>query len=94
LGHFGGMWFAWVTSILMVVTAAVLRRRPVTAAFGFAVVLLLVSVACGGGSGSSGTSGGGSSNVTPGTPAGTYQITVTGTSATVSSSMPVTLQVN
>jgi hypothetical protein len=68
----------------MVLAVAMLRRRPITAAFGFAVILLVVSVAC---------SGGGSSGTPVGTPAGNYQITVTGTSGSVTNSATLTLQV-
>jgi hypothetical protein len=84
LRHFGGTWLMWLLVVFMVLTVAVLRRRPVTATFGFAVVLLLVSVAC---------SGGSSSGVPAGTPAGNYQITVTGTSGSVTNSTTLTLQV-
>jgi len=82
--HFSGTWLMWIAVVLMVLTAGVLRRRPITAAFGFAVILLLASVAC----------GGGVSGVPAGTPAGTYQITVTGTSGTATGSTSLTLQVN
>lgn len=76
----------WVIALLTVLTVAFLRRRPITAAFGFAVLLLLVSAACG--------TGGSAPGVPAGTPAGTYQVTVTGTSGSMRSSIPVTLQVN
>jgi len=84
LRHFGGTWLMWLIVLFMVLTVAVLRRRPFTASFGFAVVILLVSVAC---------SGGSSSGVPVGTPAGNYQITVTGTSGSVTNSTSLTLQV-
>ncbi len=63
-------------------------------AFAFApLALLLLSLAllssCGSGSGSN--SGGGGGVVNPGTPAGTYTVTVTGTSGTLTSSTAVTL---
>jgi hypothetical protein len=70
-------------AVLMVLTAAALRRRPVTAAFGFAVVLLLASVAC----------GGGAAGVPSGTPAGSYQVTVSGKSGATTVSIPVTVNV-
>jgi hypothetical protein len=83
--HFSGTWLLWLLALFMVLTVAFLRRRPITAAFGFVVLLLLVSAACG---------AGGAPGVPAGTPAGTYQITVTGTSGSSTSSTPVTLQVN
>jgi hypothetical protein len=85
LGHLGQAWLMWLAAILMVIAVATLRRRPMTAAFGFAVVLLLASVAC---------SGSNTAGVPAGTPAGTYQVTVTGTSGTVTSVTTLSLQVN
>ncbi len=85
LRHFRAGWLLWLVALLMVMTAAIVRRRPVTAAFGFAVVLLLASVAC---------SGSGTPGVAAGTPAGNYQITVTGTSGATTTSTTLTLQVN
>ena len=83
LRHFNATWLLWLAAILMVGAVATFRRRPITAAFGFAVVLLLASAAC----------GGGAPGVPAGTPVGTYQITVTGTSGTVTSSTQVAIQV-
>jgi hypothetical protein len=79
--------------LLLLVGAAALqaraKRRPLAGAtLAGLLLLLLVGLAkCGGGNGSSG--GGGN----PGTPAGTYTITVTGTSGTVTSAAQVTLTV-
>ncbi len=84
LRHFGGALLLWLIAIFTVLTAAAVRRRPITAAFGFAVVLLLASVAC---------SSGGASGVPAGTPAGTYQVMVTGISGSVTNSAPITVQV-
>jgi putative copper export protein len=84
LSHFGKAWLISLIAALMIFTLAALRRRPMTAAFGFAVVLLLASVAC---------SGGSTASVPAGTPAGTYQITVTGTSGSITNSQTLTLQV-
>ncbi len=84
LRHFGGAGLLWLIAIFTVLTAAAVRRRPITAAFGFAVVLLLASAAC---------SSGGASGVPAGTPAGTYQVMVTGISGSVTNSAPVTVQV-
>jgi hypothetical protein len=72
-------------AVFMIVVIAAHRRRPMTAAFGFAVVLLLVSAAC---------SGSGPSGVPAGTPAGNYQITVTGTSGTLTNSTTLNVKVN
>jgi hypothetical protein len=83
LRNFSWMWLIWVALALLLLAVAAVRRRPITVAFGFAVVLLLASVAC----------GGGASGVPAGTPAGTYQITVTGTSGSVSVPTNVTLNI-
>jgi hypothetical protein len=83
--HFRGTWLAWLAVVLMLTTIGFLRRRPISATFGFAVVLLLVMGAC---------SGSGTPGVPVGTPAGSYQVTVTGTSGSVTSSTQLTLQVN
>jgi beta-propeller repeat-containing protein/centrosomal CEP192-like protein len=61
------------------------RVRRVAAAFGLAVALLALSVGCGGGS---------SSSVPAGTPAGSYQVTVTGTSGQLTHSTTLLLKVN
>lgn len=84
MGRFGGTWLLWLVAVLALCTMAILRRRPMAAAFGFAVVLLLASVAC---------SGGNTAGVPGGTPAGNYQITVTGVSGSQTSSTTLTLQV-
>jgi apolipoprotein N-acyltransferase len=83
LRPFGGTALLWMLAAVLALIAAGVRRRPLTASFGFAVVLLLASVAC----------GGGAAGVPSGTPAGTYQVTVTATSGSVNQSIPVTLQV-
>ncbi len=66
--------------MLMIVTATGGRRRPATAVLGFALILAAFAVACG-------------SGVPAGTPAGTYPITVTGTSGAVTHTTTLTLQV-
>jgi hypothetical protein len=86
LRHLNGVSLLLLAALLMVMTVAMLRRRPFTAAFGFTVVLLLASVAC--------TGGGSSAGASAGTPAGNYQVTVTATSGTTSSSTMITVQVN
>jgi hypothetical protein len=87
--HHPVTWLVWLAIVLMLITTGLVRRRPFAAAFGFTVVLLLAM----GGCAASGTPG-----VAVGTPAGTYQVTVTGTSTsssgTVTSTTQVPLQVN
>ena len=86
LRHLTGRSLLLLVATLIVVMAAIVWRRPMTAAFGFTVVLLLASVAC--------TGGGSSAGAAAGTPAGNYQVTVTATSGTTSSSTSLTVQVN
>ncbi len=62
-----------------------LARRRGSVAFGSAVALLLLCSAC---------SGGSQAGVPAGTPAGSYQVTVVGTSGSLSHTAAVTLQVN
>ncbi len=84
----GVLLFAW---ILLLIAAG--KHRRVKLAFGLLVFAMLAAgfVACGGGSGTTGPS-------SPGTPPGSYTVTVTGTatinSATVTSAtdIPVTVQ--
>jgi hypothetical protein len=67
-------------------------RTPKSIAYatcGVLLVLLLLQVSCGG----SGSSGGSGTTVNPGTPAGTYNINITGTSGTLVQSAPVNLVV-
>jgi trimeric autotransporter adhesin len=62
-----------------------------------ALVLLLpicwAVAACGGGGGASSGGGTGGSGGTPGTPAGTYSVTVTGTSGSITQTASVSLTV-
>ncbi len=85
LRNFGRTWVIWLVALFMVLAASIVRRRPMSAAFGLAVVLLLASAAC---------SKGGTAGVPAGTPAGSYQITVTGTSGATVNSTILTMQVN
>ena len=67
-------------------------RTPKSIAYatcGVLLVLLLLQVSCGG----SGSSGGSGTTVNPGTPAGTYNINITGTSGTLVQSASVNLVV-
>jgi hypothetical protein len=61
------------------------RRRPIMAAFGIAILAMTIAVGCG---------GGGAAGVPAGTPAGAYQIIVTGTSGSLTHTTTLTLQVN
>jgi len=59
------------------------QRRPALAGFGLTVILFLVMVGC----------GSGAAGVPVGTPAGIYQVMVTGTSGSITHTTAVTLQV-
>ena len=77
LRHFGG-WLTCLIALLTLATLASFKRRPGMAGFGLvAIMFLLVLVGC---------SGGNSAGVPAGTPSGTYQITVTGTSGSITKS--------
>jgi Abnormal spindle-like microcephaly-assoc'd, ASPM-SPD-2-Hydin/Beta-propeller repeat len=69
----------------MLLTMGEFKNQRAAVTLMLALSLMLFTVACGGGS----TAGTG-----PGTPAGTYQITITGTSGSASQSTTVQLQVN
>jgi hypothetical protein len=69
---------------LCFVILARMRFRPATGAFGLAIVLLLLATACGGGS---------QSGLPAGTPAGTSQIVVMGTSGSLTHPVTLTLVV-
>jgi hypothetical protein len=71
--------------LLVLVVLSGLRKRLKKAAFGFAVILILVAVGC---------NSGNQSGAPAGTPAGAYQITVTGTSGAISHATMLNLQVN
>jgi len=77
----GVTWIIWLMALLMVPGVIALRRRPYAAAFGFAIVLMLASAAC---------STGGVSGAPAGTPAGTFQVVVSGTSGAVTAA-PATI---
>jgi hypothetical protein len=64
------------------------RRRRIAGLGVMLLVFFVAGVGCGGGSGSSNNN-----NVTPGTPAGSYNITVTATSGAVTHSANVLLTV-
>jgi hypothetical protein len=76
--------------LLTVVTVAVPRRRSVYVGLVASMLCVVVWVACGGGGGGGGTP----ALPQTGTPAGTYTLTVTGTSSGASRSTALTLKVN
>jgi HYDIN/CFA65/VesB family protein len=80
-----GLLLACLVLILILGSRHGLRRRPARVAFGFAVILLLLSVGC---------NSGNQSGVPAGTPAGAYQVIVTGTSGSLTHSVTLNLQVN
>lgn len=69
------------------------RRRGWAALLGLMLLLLVMLPACGGGSGSGG-GGGGQQHQDPGTPAGTYTITLTATAGSLSAQAAFSLVVN
>jgi trimeric autotransporter adhesin len=67
------------------------RRRNWTAMLGLLVLFVSIgAIGCGGGGGNKGGGGGGGNS---GTTAGTYTVTVTGTSGTITKTTAVTLTV-
>ncbi len=72
------------------------RKRRVLAATAFAGLILLLGlgvISCGGGSGGGGGSGSTGSSGSGGTPAGSYGVTVTGTSGNLTNTLILTLNV-
>jgi hypothetical protein len=82
LWNFGCVSFASAALILCFLFAT--RRRRVLSTLGFATAILLLA----------GCNGGGQSGVPAGTPAGSYQVGVTGTSASLTHTVMLNLQVN
>jgi hypothetical protein len=72
--------------------AATTFRWALSAFFATILLGVALSVSCGGGGGSSGGSGG-NPKTYPGTPAGTYTVTVTGASGSLQDSTTMTLTV-
>lgn len=84
----------WAFALLALGLAALLLRQSLRRRLlvGFTFALLALAVACGGGS--SGVGGNGGNNAPPpGTPAGTYTVTVTGTAANGTRSIQLTMTV-
>jgi len=87
-----GLWICFMALCLLslVVLQRSAKRRAATLYLAGILFILIVAlqVACGGGGGGT---GGGPTN--PGTPTGTYTITVSGTAGSLTNSVPVTLTV-
>ena len=75
---FHGWWAVWLLLMLIGSLALAFERRRRIPLLAGAVLLATLAVSCGGGSG-----GGGGISPSPGTPAGTYTLTVTGTSGSL-----------
>jgi len=88
---FYAVWMLLPAMLLSTAGLAVPNRKKLIAfcLLGLAVAGLLFLVACGGGSSSTGGGGGGSA----GTPAGTYTVTVTAKSGSVTQQTQVTMTV-
>jgi hypothetical protein len=86
--HFRPTWFMWLLLLLtLVASQAMARRRGVLLRFALVMGVVLLWAACG--------AGGSQSNVGDGTPAGNYQLMLSGTAGTpaISHSTTVTLSV-
>jgi hypothetical protein len=79
-------WLALLAALVLGATALFgIRGRRAAAMLVLVVVMICVSASC---------NGGGHAGAPSGTPAGTYQIGITGTAGVISHTAPVTLQVN
>jgi hypothetical protein len=84
MGNLG--WLALLAASLLGATALFgIRGRRAAAMLVLVVVMIFVSVSC---------NGGGQAGSPTGTPAGTYQIGITGKSGVITHTASVTLQVN
>jgi len=88
IGHRAVPLAVWLLGLMMLVTLAAPRRRRVYASLAASMLFVLLWAACGGGGGG----GGGGGN--PGTPPGTYALTITATSGSVSKTITLSLTVN
>ena len=82
-------WLVCLLALVILAGCAVLPRRRVAPVLVLVLILAGISVSCSGGGGSSG-----GPPPPPGTTAGTYALTISGTSGNFSNSTALTLQVN
>jgi hypothetical protein len=80
----GGRWLPWILALLLMATLVVSGRRRALLALGMVTLLVLTWSACAGGS---------MVGVPRGTPAGTYNLTITGAAGSVTHSTTVNLTV-
>ena len=86
LKRIGLPWLAWLIVLLALATVGIRRgQRRTKTVLGLAFGLALLLTSCGGGN---------LANTPPGTPAGTYQITVAATSGSITHTTTLTLNVN
>jgi trimeric autotransporter adhesin len=97
----GGRWYATGAGLACLLCFGLPgRRRAWQGLLGMVALMIFAAtflVSCGGGSSGGGggsTAGGGSTTSNPGTTAGTYSVTITGTSASTSKTTVVTFTVN
>ena len=79
------LWLAAFIALFMLTTLRKFRHLRATFALAFVASVIVFTMACNGGS---------ANGNPPGTPAGNYQIVVTGTSGSASQSTTLNLQVN